>query len=196
MAFTLTELMALFPNQLWLEVSEQTQEEIWQVAQQRYSNPVDRWIVYLNALCLDRFLAWLHDEFDQRSVQLDSAPELLDQGVTGTRLKIGNTQIVLIPDDKSQVSEFYIPQAWVDLPAWVADYYLAVQLNLEAGWLRVWGYATSRQIREQASYEAISRTYCLAAEDLITNLNVLWAAQTQTTPIDVPPELAVGHETI
>lgn len=186
MAFTFSELIAIFPEQIWIEVSKQTQEEIWRVAQQRYSNAGDRWTAYLNLLCLDRFLAWFQAEFDQQ-VQLQPEADR-SSVVAGTRLTVGDAHMVLIPDDKSTVSEFCIPQAWMDIPAWVADYYLAVQLNLEAGWLRVWGYATNAQIREQASYETIDRTYCLAAEDLI-RLDVLWVTQamTQQKPAEALP---------
>lgn len=176
MAFNLAELMAIFPHQLWLEISEQSQADCWRLAQQD-STKCDRWTTYLNALCVDRFLAWLQAEFDPHEVQLQAESDRsVGNGINGTRLSVGDTRMVLIPDDKSSVSEFCIPQAWVDTPAWAADYYLAVQLNLEAGWLRVWGYATGTQVR-QANYDRISRTYCLAAEDLIEDLNVLWVTQ-------------------
>ncbi|MBW4594250.1 MAG: DUF1822 family protein [Brasilonema angustatum HA4187-MV1] len=179
MVFTSNDLMAIFPNQLWLEIPEQEQEHTWQlVTKQLYSNAAARWNAYLNTLCLNSFLAWFQDDFDNGDFQLHQEADLsIWEVVNGTFINFGETRIVLIPDDKSNISEFCIPQEWVDITNWVPDYYLAVQLNLEECWLRVWGYATRTQIREQARYEVISRSYCLDAEDLIPNINIMWVAQ-------------------
>ncbi|WP_248277885.1 DUF1822 family protein [Brasilonema sp. UFV-L1] len=171
--------MAIFPNQLWLEIPEQEQEHTWElVTKQLYSNAAARWNGYLNTLCLNSFLAWFQDDFDNGDFQLHQEADLsIWEVVNGTILTFGETRIVLIPDDQSNLSEFCIPQEWVDITNWAPDYYLAVQLNLEECWLRVWGYATRTQIREHARYEVSSRSYCLDAEDLIPNINVMWVAQ-------------------
>ncbi len=184
MVFTSNDLMAIFPNQLWLEISEQEQENTWQlVTKQLYSNAVARWNGYLNTLCLNSFLALFQDDFDNGYLLLHQEADLsIWEVINGTVLTFGETRIVLIPNDKSNISEFCIPQEWVDIANWAPDYYLAVQLNLEECWLRVWGYATRIQIREQARYEVISRTYCLDVEDLIPNLNVMWVAQEMCPP--------------
>lgn len=179
MVFTANNLMAIFPNQLWLEISEKDQENTWQlVTKQLYSNVAARWNGYLNTLCLNSFLAWFQDNCDDGDLQLHQEADLsIWEVVNGTFLTFGETRIVLIPDEKSNISEFCIPQEWVDIPNWAPDYYLAVQLNLEECWLRVWGYATRTQVRKQARYEVSNRTYCLDVEDLIPNLNVMWVAQ-------------------
>ncbi|MDF5713690.1 MAG: DUF1822 family protein [Rhizonema sp. NSF051] len=178
MVFTLNDIMAFLPNQLLLEISEQEQENTWKlVTKQVYSNPVARWNSYLNTLCINSFLALFQDDFDNGYLQHQEADLSIWEVVNGTFLTFGETRIVLIPDEKSNISEFCIPQEWVDITNWAPDYYLAVQLNLQECWLRVWGYATRTQIREQARYEVFSRTYCLDVEDLIPNLNVMWVAQ-------------------
>jgi hypothetical protein len=97
--------------------------------------------------------------------------------VNGTCLTLGDLRLVLIPSDKSNLTEFRIPQEWVDIPSWVANYYLAVQINLEENWLGVWGYTTHQQIREKAKYDLMDRTYLLDAEDLIADINVMWVAR-------------------
>ncbi|KAM3098594.1 DUF1822 family protein [Phormidesmis sp. 146-35] len=182
MALTLNDLMVIFPQQRWVELPEQEQQQSWQEAtQHRYSNAAARWNGYLNTLCLNSLLADLQEDIVPQALQVRSDASIWEF-VNGAVLTVGETRIVLIPDDKSNVSEFCIPQEWVDIENWAADYYLAVQLNLEAGWLRVWGYATHRQIRNGASYEATSRTYCLEGEDLISDLNVMWVAQELCPP--------------
>lgn len=179
MGLKLNDLATIFPDHLWLDISEQEQEDAWQiVAQQRYSNPAARWNGYLNSLCLDRFLAWFQAEFDDEDLQLQSkADTSIWELINGTVLTIGQARIVLIPDDRSHLTEVCIPQEWVDIENWAPDYYLAVQLNLAECWLRVWGYTTKAQIRDRARYEAISQTYDLDVHDLIPNLDVMWVAQ-------------------
>ncbi len=182
MAFTLNDLMAIFPHQLWLELNEQEQEQVWHgVTQHRYSNAVARWNAYLNTLCLKQLLTWFQDEVDSKDWH-SQADVSLWEFVNGTVLTLGETRIVCIPDDKSHVAEVCIPQEWVDITTWAADYYVAVQLDLDACWLRVWGYATHRQIRAQARYEATNRIYCLDVEDLMPDLNVMWVAQALCPP--------------
>jgi len=181
MTFELNDLMVMFPEKLWLEISHQAEEEAWRLSNQKsYSHPAASWNAYLNSLCLHIFLAWLKEDPDLRETvklwlddeQLPSVWEV----VNGTML-IGDTKMVLIPSDKTNLQELRIPQEWVDIPNWAGNYYLAVQLNLEERWFGVWGYATHQQIREEAKYDSLDRTYSLDVEDLITDLNVMWVAR-------------------
>jgi hypothetical protein len=182
MKLEMNDLMVLYPDKLWLELSAQEQQTAWQIsAQNHYSNPAARWNAYLNCLCLNAFLDWLKEEPDLGETakvwpsdhQLPSFWEF----VNGTCLTLGDLRLVLIPSDKSNLTEFRIPQEWVDIPSWVANYYLAVQINLEENWLVVWGYTTHQQIREKAKYDLMDRTYLLDAEDLIADINVMWVAR-------------------
>ena len=36
---------------------------------------------------------------------------------------------MLIPSEAIDDSELEVPQEWVDIPSWAADYYLAVQIT-------------------------------------------------------------------
>lgn len=184
MGLTLNDLATIFPNHLWLELSEQEQEDTWQVvAQQGYSNPPARWNSYLNLLCLNQLLIWLKDEFEPEALHLQAkADSSIWELVNGTVLTVGQARIVLIPNDQSYFSEVCIPQEWVDIENWAPDYYLAVQLNLAECWLRVWGYTTRAQIRDRARYEAFSQTYALDVDDLVSNLNVMWVRQELCPP--------------
>ncbi|HEY9667435.1 MAG TPA: DUF1822 family protein [Coleofasciculaceae cyanobacterium] len=194
MAFNLNDLRVIYPEQLWLELSDIELEYAWQLATaQPYSNNAARWRAFLNHLCLNTFLAWLKEDSDwQGTPDIWPHPAALSsfwEVVNGTGLTLGETRLVLVPSDKSNLQEFQVPQEWVDIPSWAAQYYLAVQLNLEESWLRVWGYATHEQIRKEARYDWMERTYCLEREELIENLNVMWVAQRLCSPkkIDVQP---------
>jgi hypothetical protein len=175
------DLMVIYPEQTWIEISPREQERIWQMsASQPYSNAAARWTAFVNGLCSNTFISWLKQDLEIQesfgvwpgTAELPSFWEV----VNGTALTLGTTRLVLIPSDKSDLS-FQIPQEWVDIPNWAAHYYLAVQINLEEHWLRVWGYASHQQIQNRSSYDPIAQTYSLDRGDLIEDLNVLWVAQ-------------------
>ncbi|MBW4571726.1 MAG: DUF1822 family protein [Tolypothrix carrinoi HA7290-LM1] len=188
MTSDLNELMVIYPEKLWLEISDQAQEHAWRLSKLKsYSHATASWNAYLNNLSLHIFLAWLKEDPDLRETvnvwlddeQLASVWEV----VNGTMLTIGDTKLVLIPSDKSNFQELRIPQEWVDIPNWAGNYYLAVQLNLEERWFGVWGYATHQQIRKDAKYDSLDQTYSLDVEDLITDLNVMWVAR-EVCPVE------------
>ncbi|MEL7354421.1 MAG: DUF1822 family protein [Cyanobacteria bacterium P01_A01_bin.116] len=171
MTFTFAE-----PAQLWLELSPTLQARAWERSQ-AISVAGGRWQVYINQLCLQAFLSWLQDEtITPRTVfpaisALASSWEL----VTGTSISIGDTKLVLIPTDELGHDELQVPQEWVDIPSWAADYYIAVKINAEEGWSELWGYTTHQQLKEEGTYDAVERTMGLTAEKLSRNINVLWA---------------------
>jgi hypothetical protein len=80
----------------------------------------------------------------------------------------------LIPTESIDRSELEVPQEWVDLPSWVADYYLGVQISSDEREIEIYGYATHHQIKTQGSFDSIDRTYSLDSEDLNPDLNALW----------------------
>lgn len=184
MTLQLNELVTIYPEHLWIELPSEVQGKIWQiVTQEAYSNHAARWRGFLNHLCLHTLFNWLPIEPETPIIcpnraELSSFWEI----VNGTVLTVGKTRLALIPSDKSSQAEFHIPQEWVDIPNWAVNYYLAVQLNLEAGWLRVWGYATHQQIREEGKYDPIDRNYCLEPEDLIADINMMWIARELFAP--------------
>ena len=104
-------------------------------------------------------------------------PESIWEAVNGTPIAFDQTRLAIVPSQEIDLEEFRVPQEWVDIPEWAADYYLAVQVNLEAGWLRLWGFTTHQQLKNQTEYDALDRTYTVEGEDLYSDLNVLWVTQ-------------------
>jgi hypothetical protein len=97
--------------------------------------------------------------------------------VNGFELIYHQTRLVLIPSEQGSMDEFRIPQEWVDIPNWAANYYLVVQLNVEEGWLRVGGFINYEQVCQKAQYDFIDRTYCLKNSDLTADINIMWVTQ-------------------
>ena len=168
---SLHKLSISYPNQLWLKITEEIQQKYWQRSQ-LYSNPTSRCQAYLNELCLQTFMPWLEGWLEE-----DNESNLIDKNyladiwefVNGTVINLGQTKIALIPSETTDIEEFDIPQEWVDIPQWQADYYLAVQVNLDLcdqAWMRVRGYVSYQKLKDKGEYEASDRSYYISEEDL------------------------------
>lgn len=157
---------------LYLEIPEIREPEA------AFSTPGSRWRATLNQTALAAILPWLQSEYAPtakvwRSRTLSS----LWEAVNGTAITFDGLRLVLVPTTAIESDELRVPQEWVDLPSWVADYYLAVQVNVDEGWLRIDGYTTHQRLKAQARYDADDRTYSLDATHLIQDINVLWVTR-------------------
>lgn len=177
MSLNLEELMAIYSQQAWIEILPEAQEKAWQITQ-KMSSSASHWNAYLNQLGLQYFVNWVQEDatLQENLKVLPSEADLASiwEFVNGTRLMLGETRFVLIPTDKNGFSEIRIPQEWIDIPNWVADYYVGIELNLDERWLRVYGYTTYEQIEKLGTYDRLDRTYSLDTENLEEDLNVMW----------------------
>ena len=173
---TTTDSTIFNATDLILELDRTMSDRAWQTSK-NIRNSFSRWQSYLNQVALGVFLPWLQREED--ATALDCNPSIRDsmwQLVNGTAIAIKDARLVLIPTEAEDQSELRVPQEWLDIPQWTADYYLPVQVNLDAGFVRIWGYATHRQLKN-GSFSYSDRTYSLADDELITDINVLWVAR-------------------
>ncbi|NMF65163.1 hypothetical protein DP113_12925 [Brasilonema octagenarum UFV-E1] len=185
MTFNQSTLTLTNSTDLWLEIPETEQTKAWEQSQ-AFSSSNRRWIAYLNRLSLNTFLPWVRDEYapDATAFPKAAANPSIWEVVNGTGISFGTSRMVLIPTEAVDLDELRVPQEWVDIPSWSADYYVAVQVNLEEGCIRVSGYTTQAQLKNMGTYDAGDRAYCLDAENLISNLNILWMAR-QICPEEV-----------
>jgi Protein of unknown function (DUF1822) len=194
--FTINELAIAFPRQICIEFPVKLQEELW-ASEQKYSNDAARWHAYLNRLCLDTLLPYLQSELGMQATICDLPLANLAsiwEMVNGTAINLGKTRMIIVPSE-TDTDEFCVPQEWVDIRAWLAPYYLAVQIDLDHNWLRVWGYATHQQLKTQGSFNKLTHTYSLDREDMIDNLNVLWVTGNSCEEIEqIAPFTALGMD--
>lgn len=160
------------PEQLTLEISlsSQIQESA------AFSTSGARWRASVNQMCLDAFLPWLREEqfsSARLSTQIAALPSFWEF-VNGSAIACEGFRLVLIPTTTIDTVELRVPQEWVDIPSWVADYYIGVQVNPNGGWVSVWGYTTHRQLKTKGVYDGGDRTYSLDEDDLIKDINGLW----------------------
>ncbi|ELS04890.1 Protein of unknown function (DUF1822) [Xenococcus sp. PCC 7305] len=166
------------PNQLVTELTSTVQEKAWQKSQNA-ATAQSLWQTYLNQLTLDVLLPLFKEEQDE-SVRLWLNNQTLgniSELVNGTAIVVGDAKIILIPSEAEDLEELRIPQEWIDIPEWSGNYYLGVQVNIEANFVRVWGYTTHQKIKTTANYDHRDRSYSLDGNDLIADLNALWVAR-------------------
>ncbi|AFY56920.1 Protein of unknown function (DUF1822) [Rivularia sp. PCC 7116] len=191
MTFDLETLSLNSPTNLWLEIPENQQTKIWEQSQ-AFSTDNRRWMAYLNRLSLKTFLPWFKEEYAQNAKVFPNSATLPSvwEVTNGTGICFNGKKLVLIPSEALDISELRVPQEWVDIPSWSADYYAAVQVNVEAGYIRIWGYTSAVNLKEKGTYDANERNYCLNKEDLISNFSILRIAA------QVCPEEITKTETV
>ena len=171
-------LELFYLNQFVTELPPTVQEKAWTTSQNA-ATPQSRWQIYLNQLILDVLLPLIEEEQAEpvrlwlNNQSLANIAEL----VNGTAIMVGESKLVLIPSEAEDLEELRVPQEWIDIPEWVGDYYLGVQVNLDSGFIRVWGYTTHQQLKTTATYDHRDRSYTIDGSDLIDDLNALWVAR-------------------
>lgn len=178
----MTSDLALFDS-TYLEIDAAIQSRCWQ---QSLGAAPNRWQTYLHLICLETVLPWLREDHNLRSIPALKLPSLQSiwAVVAGTPIQVGLQKLVLIPTESIDLDELRVPQEWVDIPNWIADYYVAVQINLDEGWVRLGGFTKHLQLKGQGQYDWRDRTYSLHDTDLTPDLNVLWLTQ-QFNPQEV-----------
>lgn len=169
---------ALFdPIQLCLNIDPETQSQAWQHSQ-TFATSTSQWNAYLNQLCLETLLPCLREDAPRaNAVPSRAALANIWELMNGSAVAWADRRLVLIPTETIDLEEIRIPQEWVDIPNWAADYYLAVQVNPDDAWVRVAGFITHRQLKQRAQLDPNDRTYCVDGLDLIPDLSVLWVTQ-------------------
>ena len=188
------------PKEWLLEVTPQIQSELWEQSQV-YRTSSSRWLAYLNQICLYIFVNWIQTEYALQATVWESSPNTpaFWEFVNGTAILLNERRVVLIPSEAIDNRELEVPQEWVDIPSWVADFYLAVQVKPDGESVRFWGYTTNKELKTQASYDSVDRTYSMDARHLTTDLNAFWMAyrfcktEDIKAPISTLPEFSTAE---
>ncbi|PSB55075.1 DUF1822 family protein [Chamaesiphon polymorphus] len=195
MLLILEQIKEIDPESTWLEIAptdiEQAQPDF-----QLYANDTGLHHARLNRLCLNKFQTWLTagEVANRSSFSETELPAMWDL-VLGVAIDIGKTRVILVPTELLDRSELRIPQEWVDLPNWLGDYYLGVQIDLESNLMSIWGFTSHRFLKERGQYNALDRTYSLDSDFLVNNLDLLSLAEelelSERTTVDELPSLSL-----
>ncbi|MBT9311952.1 DUF1822 family protein [Leptothoe kymatousa] len=137
-----------------------------------------RWRLYLHQLGLAAITTWLQEEFDSPVLPWPhAAPFDMWANVEGLCLELGDRRLIIILSEAIKLSEIEVPQEWVDMPQWQADYYLAAHVNVDEEQLILWGYTHHSTLKTKGTYTTSTRTYHLNAEEMIQDFSAFWVAQ-------------------
>jgi hypothetical protein len=170
---TIELLTRIYPRHIWIELS--------QLEGARFDPSLSR--ADLDRLCVAPITAWLDRTSDLNVTEIFPCIlagkdnfKFISQLVNGFNLQIGNTKLVFISSDAIDLAEFAVPQEWVDLPNWAADYYIPVRIDLTHSCLQLWGFISHQDLKQQAQFDRVFRNYHVAAEDTTEALDLLIAA--------------------
>ncbi len=197
---SLSDFVSIDTKHLWLLLETAEQQKAWQLSQ-HHSNALAIYNAYLNRVCLSPLLAWFGESLQESTLHpevfptVENLPSILEM-VNGTAIKIGETKIVFVPTEVIDIKDLCVPQEWVDIKSWAADYYIPVQVNLDGDdddcWIRVCGFATHRQLKNQGKYNSSDRTYSLPIEQLTENFTLLFATLGLRWQKEVVPEVSLS----
>ncbi len=190
MAISLEQVKEIFPEHLCLEISELDLQKAKSVAA-NYVDPVVSDRVFLNILCLEIILPTIIDIFDIKPNSIDSRKikqqhQEIWQSLNGVAIDLPQVRLVLIPTEDFDTEELRVKQEWLNNPNLVGDIYLAVQVNLQESWLRVWGYTSHQELHEQGSYDVSDRSYAIDRADLWMSLEAIPAIVNQKLSLRSP----------
>lgn len=188
----LNQLSQIYPEHEWINLNH-------------YSHAIDDHInsISLNLECLQVIKTWLEKklgmlieyDFPYRGNLNDnqSFSELLN----GFCLKVNDSKIVFIPNQNIDITSCEIPQEWVDLPNWSGDYYVPIQVDVEAKYLHLWGAITHQELKQAAKLDSLFRYYQVSIDRMTSEMDLLWtscelAPMPKSTNI---PALAVLNKT-
>jgi hypothetical protein len=158
-----------------------------------------QWRATIHRLALAAIEPWLAETLDctPRPWPNRSAQTGLWKWFDGAVLRCGDTAFATLRDRRIMVlattaidrDELRVPQEWIDLPDWCADYYLAAQVDVDAGLVTLWSYASHRQLKA-GDYDSFDRSYSLTADHLYGDVSLLAMVQESTrgelAPIALP----------
>ena len=182
MNLTINDLALIYPEQIFIEFSQQQRENIWEETQKHhYDNATARWRGYLNSICVNTVLEYLQ-EYIKNETDISQNLQIWQENdlssiwnvVNGTAIELDSTKLILIAHEDKDFSDLKVPREWVDLPQWVGDYYLSIEINLEQCWLRICGYTTHQHLKEIGEHDFTDETYSIAVEELTEDLTAMW----------------------
>lgn len=179
-AMSLDLFTAFNSEDLWLNFSSQ-EEELALAKAKSFTSVNEQNSVFLNYLVSHCFLKFVKMTYGDLGINVNLEFDELNldsvwQFVNGTPIVINNNsrRLILLPEECEDLSEFVIPQEWVDIPELCGDYFLPVQVNWETKWLRFYGFATHKCVKTYGFYESNFYNYVLWEHFLERDISLLF----------------------
>jgi Protein of unknown function (DUF1822) len=170
----ISKLIETYPEHEWIDLSEYPQ----------YTINNDTTEVDLNLQCKNIIKEWLETNRglpSKEDLPYSGEPEhdrLVSQIVNGFCLRINDkSKVVFIPSEQIDIDSFEVAQEWVDLTNWMGDYYVPIQVDVDAQHLHLWGMITHQDLKQtEEPDDEMFRYYNIDADRMVDDLEVLWTS--------------------
>ncbi len=170
----ISKLIDTYPEHVWIDLTEYP----------NYTIDDNTTLVDLNLHCKAIIKEWLEEYMGLPSKEdfpYSGKPEndrLVSQIVNGFCLKINDkSKVIFIPSEQIDIDSFEVSQEWVDIPKWMGDYYVPIQVDMDAQHLHLWGMITHQELKQvEEPDDEIFRYYNVDSDRTIDNLEVLWTS--------------------
>lgn len=183
MVLTIEALTEIYPEHIWIDLSKTGQFESKLSTEQLQDRDYNLSQVNLNQLCMVAVKKWLGEVFDLELKSVFPCTfdgkenlEFISKLVNGFVLQLGKTRLVFIPSQSTDMTEMEIPQEWVDIPNWAADYYVPIQVDVEGKYLHLWTFISHYNLKNSGGFDRVFRNYELPDHIETKNLDVLFTA--------------------
>jgi hypothetical protein len=166
----LNNLRQIYPEHEWIDLAAYPQYPI-----KEDTSPAE-----LNLHCLNIVKAWIEETqgFSCEYIfpYIGSRDRAIGQLLNGFCLKVNGNKIIFIPTENIDLESWEIPQEWIDLSNWLGDYYLPIQVDVEAQYLHLWGVITHAELKKISQPENQFCYYSIPCGAMNSNLDFLWVA--------------------
>ncbi|BAQ65279.1 DUF1822 family protein [Geminocystis sp. NIES-3709] len=180
-------------DEIKIQLTDEIKNNCWEKTN-CLSNDVTCFRGYLNLLVRNTFCEWLNLMLDINFIDEMALEDNLSiwEFINGNAINIDLSQIVLIPIETQDKTEFSIPEEWLKIPLWVGNYYIPVEVNLEENYLSFWGYVSHEDVLSYGKLDSFNHCIDFPSECLETDLNLLcleyeygWDSIPQIQPLSI-----------
>jgi hypothetical protein len=166
----LNNLRQIYPEHEWIDLA----------AYRQYPIKEDTSPAKLNLHCLNIVKAWIEETqgFSCEYIfpYIGSRGRAIGQLLNGFCLKVNGNKIIFIPTENIDLESWEIPQEWIDLSNWLGNYYVPIQVDIEAQYLHLWGVITHAELKKISQPKNQFCYYSIPCGAMNSNLDFLWAA--------------------
>lgn len=116
-------------------------------------NQAQQWQIYINTLALLAFKEWLTERVDSLTVNEDKCtifqPAIANVIPAVANLQVGEFKVCLLTNDSLGDNEIIVPRAVVELPEYIAHFYVSIEVLEEQETAIVSGFLSYQQLMEK-----------------------------------------------
>ena len=116
----------------------------------KIKNQSQQWQTYINTLALLAFKEWLTERADSLTVNEDKCtvfqPAIANVIPAVANLQVGKFKVCLLTNDSLSDDEIVVPRAVVDLPEYIAHFYVLIEVLEEQETAIVFGFLSYQQL--------------------------------------------------